>query len=113
MTVHDDGSPPSRWPYQEHIPTWQGDTPADPDPVVKWFNDEFFPAWKRAMDALSRALGEFTDSLLDAVNEVEQARSRAKKKPVQTPPLDHTQAHVTHTSTKPPRPVRHYHRRTP
>lgn len=64
---------------------------------------------KPAIEALEKAWRDLTDAL---TRTQEQQAQRAHQELV-TPPVDHTHDHVTHTSTKPPHPIRVHRRRTP
>lgn len=79
------------------------------DSLTKWFNDEFIPAWGKFVREVAEALAKIEELL----EETEAPESSRTDRRLVTRPVDHTHAHVTHTSSKPPHGVRMYRRRTP
>lgn len=102
---NDGGDLPDIWPYQRIESTFWKHL----DPVVELLNNDIIPAIIQAMEDLEKVCREITESFTTAQ---EQQAQRTHQELV-TLPLDHTHAHVSHTSTKPPARTRIYRRRTP
>lgn len=66
-----------------------------------------------AIQELEAKLRDTIDQLEEVVTTVQEREKQRAYEHLITPPHDHTHAHVSHTSTKPPRPARPYRRRTP
>lgn len=79
------------------------------DALTKWFNDEFIPAASKFVREAAEALAKIEELL----EETEAPESSRTDRRLVTRPVDHTHAHVTHTSSKPPHGKRMYRRRTP
>lgn len=79
------------------------------DALTKWFNEEIMPAIRR----LTREVAEALAKIEELLEETEAPESSRTDRRLVTRPVDHTRAHVTHTSSKPPRNTRLYRRRTP
>ena len=77
--------------------------------LTKWFNDEFMPAIRKLVSEVAEVLAKIEELL----EETEAPESSRVDRKLVTRPVDHTHAHVTHTSSKPPRNTRLYRRRTP
>lgn len=76
---------------------------------TKWFNEEFMPAMRKLVHEVAEALAKI-EELLEETAAPESSRTDRR---LVTRPVDHTHAHVTHTSSKPPHGKRMYRRRTP
>ncbi|AKF27811.1 hypothetical protein YH66_09735 [[Brevibacterium] flavum] len=77
--------------------------------LAKWFNEEIMPALRKSMREAAEALAKIEELL----EETEAPESSRTDRRLVTRPVDHTHAHVTHTSSKPPHGKRMYRRRTP
>lgn len=77
--------------------------------LTKWFNEEFMPAIRKLVSEVAEALAKIEEHL----GEVQEREKKRAYEHLITPPVDHTHAHVTHTSSKPPHGKRMYRRRTP
>ncbi|GFK19221.1 hypothetical protein KbCgl_17930 [Corynebacterium glutamicum] len=77
--------------------------------LTKWFNDEFIPAALKLVREAAEAMAKIEELL----EETEAPESSRTDRRLVTRPVDHTHAHVTHTSSKPPQGKRMYRRRTP
>lgn len=77
--------------------------------VNAWFNDEIMPAIRKLVSEVAEVLAKIEELL----EETEAPESSRTDRRLVTRPVDHTHAHVTHTSSKPPHGVRMYRRRTP
>lgn len=78
-------------------------------PLTKWFNEEFMPAIRKLVSEVAEALAKIEELM----EETEAPESSRTDRRLVTRPVDHTHAHVTHTSSKPPHGKRMYRRRTP
>ncbi|ALC05940.1 hypothetical protein CDES_07655 [Corynebacterium deserti GIMN1.010] len=76
---------------------------------TKWFNEEFMPAMRKLVREVAEAMAKI-EELLEETADPESSRVDRR---LVTRPVDHTRAHVTHTSSKPPHNTRLYRRRTP
>lgn len=79
------------------------------DALTKWFNEEIMPAIRR----LTREVAEALAKIEELLEETEAPESSRTDRRLVTRPVDHTHAHVTHTSSKSPHNTRLYRRRTP
>lgn len=66
-----------------------------------------------SMEPFMEAMQRIWENLSEELTKVQELKKQRKPAYPLTGSIDHTTAHVTHTSTKPPRLTRVYRRRTP